>query len=135
MSGEAKTLKQVEAAQLIIRDVMGLLETFRPQGSRDTEVRFIDAAMTLSHRRLKSVDAELSDARYRAIVSPENTTIVSKEAFEEVRMFRALGPARLANLLKSRQSDRARKRHKSETEDDDAAVVGAAIIANEAALP
>jgi hypothetical protein len=42
-------------------------------------------------------------ASYRAHVPPENTTIVAKELFEDVRQFRAIGPAQLSSLLKNRQ--------------------------------
>jgi hypothetical protein len=135
MSGEAKTLKQVEAAQSVIRDALSLLETFSPRQNRETEARFVYAAMTLTRMRLEDVQAELSKARFRATVSPVSAAIVSKEVLEDVRMFRALGPPRLSSLLKSRLLDRARQRHEGLGEDDDGAMSEVAISANEAALP
>jgi hypothetical protein len=107
MSGEEKTLKQVEAARSIIQDAMELLETFSPRQSRETEARFVYAAMTFTRRRLQEVHSGLNDACYRATMSPENTTIVSKELFEDVRLFRAIGPAQLSNLLKNRRLHRS----------------------------
>jgi hypothetical protein len=133
VGGEAKTLKQIEAAQSIIRDALSLLETFSPRQSRETEERFIYAAMTSTRTKLNGVQAELSNARYRAALSPLNATTVSREVLEEVRVFRALGPARLADLLKNRRSDCARQ--EGEAEVDGAALSEAAIPANEAALP
>jgi hypothetical protein len=108
MSGEAKTLKQVEAAQSVIRDAMDLLETFSPRhDNRETEARFVYAAMTYTRRKLEDVHSQLRDAYYRATMTAENTTIVSKDLFEDVRMFRAIGPAQLSSLLKNRRLHRA----------------------------
>jgi hypothetical protein len=103
MSGEAKTLTQIEAAQSVVNDAMELLDTYSPRQDRRVEARFVYAAMTVTRRRLREVQSELSDAYLRAAMAPENTTIVSKEAFEDVRLFRAIGPTRLSNLLKDRQ--------------------------------
>jgi hypothetical protein len=108
MSGEAKTLKQVEAAQSVIEDVLALLETFSPRwADRETENRFVEAAMAITRRRLQEVHSELASAFHRARMSPENTTIVSKELFEDVRLFRAIGPAQLSSLLKNRRLRRS----------------------------
>lgn len=106
MSDEAKTLKQIEAAQSVTRDALELLETFYPRRSRETEARFIYAAMTFARSRLQKVYSELNEALYRATISPEHTTIVSKELFEDVRLFRAIGPAQLSGLLKNRRLNR-----------------------------
>jgi hypothetical protein len=107
MSGEVKTLKQLEAAQSVIEDALELLKTFSPRQDRKTEDRFVYAAMTVTRVRLQEVDSELNSAHYRATMSPANTAIVSKELFEDVRLFRAIGPAQLASLLKNRQLHRA----------------------------
>jgi hypothetical protein len=104
MSGEVKTLKQIEAARSVMHDVSELLKTFSPRwDDRETEARFVYAAMTYTRRRLEEVQSALTAARYQAEMSPENTTIVSKELFEDVRLFRAIGPAQLSSLLKNRQ--------------------------------
>jgi hypothetical protein len=103
MSGEAKTLTQIEAAQSVVNDALELLDTFYPRQDRKVEARFVYAAMTVTRRRLREVESELSQAYLRAVTAPENTTIVSKEAFEDVRLFRAIGPTRLSNLLKDRR--------------------------------
>jgi hypothetical protein len=58
--------------------------------------------MTITRRRLREVDTELFHAYLRASVAPEKTTIVSKEAFEDIRLFRAIGPTQLSNLRKDR---------------------------------
>lgn len=119
MSGEAKTLKQIEAAQSVIRDAMELIATFSPHwDDRETEARFVYVAMTFTLRRLKDVHSELSAACYRATMSPENTTMVSKELFEVVRLFRAIGPTQLSGLLKSRQRHRALQRELAEAEQE-----------------
>ena len=107
MGGEAKTLKQIEAARSVIRDAMDLLETFCPRQDRKAEARFVYAAMTVTRRRLEEVSSELRDAHYRAHMSPENTATVSKDLFESVRLFRAIGPARLSNLLANRRLHRS----------------------------
>ena len=107
MSGELKTLKQIEAAQSVIRDAMEILETFYPRQDRKAEARFVWAAMTVTRRRLNEVSSELSDAHYRAHLSPENNTIVSKALLEDVTLFRAMGPAQLSSLLKNRLLHRA----------------------------
>jgi hypothetical protein len=107
MGGEEKTLKQVEAARSVISDAMELLETFSPRQDRTAEARFVYAAMTFTRTRLEEVHSELSSALYRATMSPENSTIVSRELFEDVRLFRAIGPAQLSNLLKNRRLHRA----------------------------
>lgn len=65
------------------------------------------AAMTITRRRLEEVHSELTSALYRATISPKNTTIVSKELFEYVRLFRAIGPAQLSSLLKNRRLHRS----------------------------
>jgi hypothetical protein len=118
MSGETKTLKQIQAAEAVIRDVMALLETFHPRwDGRKTEARFICAAMMFTHKRLQEVRSELTAAYYRAAMSPDKTTIVSKEAFEDVRQFRTLGPAQLSNLLKNRRFQR-RLQETEETADE-----------------
>jgi hypothetical protein len=103
MSGEAKTLTQIEAAQSVVNDALELLDTYYPRQDRKVEARFVYAAMTVTRRRLREVESELSQAYLRAAMAPENTTIVSKEAFEDVRLFRAIGPTRLSNLLKDRR--------------------------------
>ena len=102
MSGEAKTLKQIEAAQSVVTDAMELLDTYSPRKDRKVATRFVCAAMTVTRKRLREVQSELYHAYLRAATSPENTTIVSKEAFEDVRLFRAIGPTRLSDLLKER---------------------------------
>jgi hypothetical protein len=107
MSGETKTHKQVEAARSVIKDAMELLETFSPRQDRTAEARFVYAAMTFTRTRLEEVHSELGSALYRATMSPQNTTIVSKELFEDVRQFRAIGPAQLSSLLKNRRLQRA----------------------------
>ena len=108
MSGEVKTLKQLEAAQSVIEDALELLKTFSPrQDDRKTEARFVYAAMTFTRVRLEEVHSELRSALYRATMSPENTAIVSKELFEDVRLFRTIGPAQLSGLLKNRRLHRA----------------------------
>jgi hypothetical protein len=109
MSGEAKTLTQIEAAQSVVKDAMELLDTYSPRQDRRVEDRFVYAAMTVTRRRLREVESELFQAYLRAAVAPENTTIVSKEAFEDVKLFRAIGPTRLSNLLKDRQLFKATK--------------------------
>jgi hypothetical protein len=102
MGGEAKTLKQIEAAESVVADAMELLDTYSPRRSREVSARFVYAAMTVTRKRLREVKSELFHAHLRAATSPENTTIVSREAFEDVRLFRAIGPARLSDLLKER---------------------------------
>lgn len=109
MSSEAKTLTQIKAAKSVVADVMDLLDTYSPRHDRRVEERFVDAAMTVTRRRLREVESELSQAYLRASVAPEETTIVSKEALEDVRLFRAIGPARLSNLLKDRLLFKATK--------------------------
>jgi hypothetical protein len=39
MSGEAKKLTQIEAAQSVVRDVMELLDTYSPREDRSAEAR------------------------------------------------------------------------------------------------
>jgi hypothetical protein len=107
MSCETKTLKQIEAARSVVRDTIELLDTYLPRENREDGARFVYAAMTITRRRLEEVDSELYHAHHRATESPENTTIVSKEAFEDVRAFRAIGPARLSSLLKNRKLHRS----------------------------
>jgi hypothetical protein len=106
MSGEAKTQKQIETAQSVVTDAMELLDTYSPRQDREVEARFVYAAMTVTRRRLREVQSELFHAGLRAATSPENTTIVSKEAFEDVRLFRAIGPTRLSDLLEKRRKKR-----------------------------
>jgi hypothetical protein len=135
LSGEARTLKQIDAARSVIHDALSLLETFSPRENRETEARFIYAAMASTRTRLEGVQAELSGARYGATISPVNTAIVSAEVLEDVRVFRALGTARLVNLLKSRLLDRARQMDDGAPENDGAAAPEPTIKANEAILP
>jgi hypothetical protein len=103
MSGDAKTLTQIEAAQTVVNNALELLDTYYPRQDRRIEARFVYAAMTVTRRRLREVQSELSHAHFRAAMAPENTTIVSKEAFADVRLFRAIGPTQLSNLLKGRR--------------------------------
>jgi hypothetical protein len=94
MSGEVKTLKQIEAARSVLHDAMELLESFSPRhDNRDTEARFVYAAMTYTRRRLEEVQSALTAARYQAEMSPENTT--------------AIGSTKLSSLLKNRKRHRA----------------------------
>jgi hypothetical protein len=106
MAGEEKTLKQIQAARSVVRDAMDLLETFSLRQDRNAESRFIYAAMTITRRRLEEVQSGLTDAQYRAHMSLENTAVVSKDLFEDVRLFRTIGPAQLSSLLKNRQLHR-----------------------------
>lgn len=107
MGSEEKTLKQVEAARSVISDAMELLKTFSPRQDRTAEARFVYASMSFARTRLEEIHSELISALYRATMSPASTTIVSKELFENVRLFRAIGPAQLSSLLKNRQLHRA----------------------------
>ena len=59
MSGEAKTLKQIEAAESVVTDAMELLDTYSPRQDSRVETRLVYAAMTITRMRLREVQSEL----------------------------------------------------------------------------
>jgi hypothetical protein len=53
---------------------------------------------------VREIQRELSQAHLRAFTSPEHVAVVDKTVFDDLSVFRAIGPTRLANLLAGRKS-------------------------------
>jgi hypothetical protein len=104
MGGQAKTLKQIDAAKSVVDDVMDLLDTYGRPADRKIEGQFLNAVMTIARIRVREIQSELSQAHLRAFTSPEHVTVVDKTTFDHISWFRAVGPTHLSNLLAGRRN-------------------------------
>ncbi|MDA9401505.1 hypothetical protein XH79_22625 [Bradyrhizobium sp. CCBAU 45389] len=102
MGGEPKTLKQIEAAQSVLNDILEIIDN-SSRGRRahnDIEGRFRHAVNVIARSRLKEIDRILSDAWARAHQSSNEIAIVDRSAFDDIRWFRSIGPAKLSKLAR-----------------------------------
>ena len=102
MGGEPKTLKQIETAQSVLDDILEIIDN-SSRGRRahnDIEGRFRDAVNVLARSRLKEIGRILSDAWARAYESSNEVAIVDRSAFDDIRWFRSIGPAKLSRLAR-----------------------------------
>jgi hypothetical protein len=99
---EPKTLQQIETAQSVLNDVLEIIDCDR-RGRRehdDIEGRFRDAVNVIARHRLKEISKILSDAWARAFKSSDQVALVDRSAFEDIRWFRSIGPAKLSRLAR-----------------------------------
>lgn len=104
MNREPKTLKQIETAQSVLNDVLEIIDSYR-RGHRersDIEGRFRDAVNVIARHRLREISRVLSDAWAHAFQSSDQVALVERSAFEDIRWFRAIGPAKLSKLARRR---------------------------------
>jgi hypothetical protein len=102
MGGEPKTLKQIEAAQSVLNDILEIIDR-GGRGRRahnDIEGRFRDAVNVIARSRLKEISRILSDAWSDAYQSSNQVAIVDRSAFDDIRWFRSIGPAKLSKLAR-----------------------------------
>lgn len=102
MGGEPKTLKQIEAAQSVLRDIFEIIDR-SGRGRRahdDIEGRFRDAVNVIARDRLYEIKRTLSDAWNHAVQLSDQVAIVDRSAFDDIRWFRSIGPAKLSKLAR-----------------------------------
>jgi hypothetical protein len=102
LGGEPKTLKQIEAAQSVLNDILEIIDR-SGRGRRahnDIEDRFRDAVNVIARSRLKEISRILSDAWNDAYQSSNQVAIVDRSAFDDIRWFRSIGPAKLSKLAR-----------------------------------
>jgi hypothetical protein len=104
MGGQAKTLKQIDAAKSVVDDVMDLLDTYGRPTERKIEGLFLNAVTAIARIRVREIQTELSQAHLRAFTSPEHVTVVDKTVLDHLTWFRAIGPAHLSSLLAGRRN-------------------------------
>jgi len=104
MGREPKTLKQIETAQAVLNDILEIIESDRRgrRGHGDIEGRFRDAVNVIARSRLKEISKILSDAWAHAFKSSDQVALVDRSAFEDIRWFRSIGPAKLSELARRR---------------------------------
>jgi hypothetical protein len=102
MGREPKTLKQIETAQSVLNDVLEIIASDRRgrRGHDDIEGRFRDAVNVIARSRLKEISKILSDAWAHAYESSDQVALVDRSAFEDIRWFRSIGPAKLSKLAR-----------------------------------